>query len=125
MESLAIFLVILVFKPPSVISTVKNVTVFDKYVDFLVGHLSGEVMILQDSGNDYLATSIVDKINRQERTELVTIVDGNTKLNQMKCTRYSWFVTLHRADKKVSVYCVKIVVRNLLNNTLLLIKTFN
>jgi hypothetical protein len=105
MKALFIVIVILIWNPPSVVSSVKNSTVFDKCVDFLVGHISGEVLIYQNSGNDHLANNIIDKINQQERTGLITVVDASIKNSGTDCTRCNWFVILQKFD---SVVCVKI-----------------
>jgi hypothetical protein len=99
MKSFAIFLIVLAWTPPSVS---KNINEFDKYVDFLVNHISGEVMICQDSGNGNLTDSIIGQITRKERTGLITIVDTKNKHNRMECPRCNWFVTLHKTDTKVS-----------------------
>jgi hypothetical protein len=96
MNYILVFLVILTLEPSSVFGENK----FEKEVNFLVNHMSGEVVVCHD-GNSDLVEFILKKINQQNQTGPIRLEDIN-RPNKNKCQECKWIVVVQKSENKVS-----------------------
>jgi uncharacterized phage-like protein YoqJ len=93
-------LVILVLEPGSVFGSGKP-NKFEKEINFLVNHMSGEVMVCRDENSD-LVNFFMEKINQQNQTGPIRLMDFSNK-NQGTCHECKWIVMIQKSlAKKVN-----------------------
>jgi uncharacterized phage-like protein YoqJ len=98
MKPILIFLVVWTLESDSVFGFEKP-NKFEKEINFLVNHMSGEVVVCRDQNSD-LVNFFMERIKQQNQTGPIRLVDFDQK-NQRKCHECKWIVMIQESTSKV------------------------
>jgi hypothetical protein len=99
MKTILIFLFVWALEPGSVFVSGKS-NKFEKEINFLVNHMSGEVTVCRHKNSD-LVNLLMEKIKQQNQTGPITLVDFKKK-NQKGCHECKWIMIIQESPSKVN-----------------------
>jgi hypothetical protein len=98
MNKFLLFLAVLTLDPGPVLGSSKP-NKFEKEINFLVNHMSGEVVVSRDK-NSELVKVFMERLNQRTQIGPIRLVDFDKK-NQIKCEECKWIVMIQESAAKV------------------------